>query len=166
MCNPCWIPDLMLPSNYTDFKHYYDAVYGVFHEDFVESHPVFEGQKVVIRRMPIENGREDAFYHVTCKDFLHTQDRQPDLRRCERIHWIRKFIENYKCENKDSDDCDGIKYWEAPYHNRKRVFLLSEEESYIVILEKRQDYILLITAYYIEYDRNMDKLLNEWEKYR
>ena len=38
------------------------------------------------------------------------------------------------------------------------------EERYIVILEKRPTYYLLITAYYVEYDHNVRKLLKEFEK--
>ena len=40
-----------------------------------------------------------------------------------------------------------------------RVHFLFEEERYLVILEKRKTYNLLITAYYLEYDNALEKQL-------
>ena len=162
----CWLPELMVQSDYEDWQHYYDAVYGIFHSDFIEDHPYFESKKVVIRKYPIEHGREDAFFHVTCQDYYHQNDRAPDFRRCERIRWVRKFIENYNCDPSLCEDCEGVKIWAEPYHSTERVHLLLEEERYLVVLERRRDYILLITAYYVDQDHSLDKLVRRWMKNR
>lgn len=89
------------------------------------------------------------------------------MRRCERIRWIRSFMENYSnyhlelCLN-----CAGIKIWSEPIGKHSRVHLLLEEENYIVVIEKRENYYLLITAFYIEYDYSMQSILKRYQRYR
>ena len=165
MNKDCWIPELVSCADLEQWEKYYNEIYAIFHRDFVESHPLFEEKEVCIRRYPIEYGKEEAFFHVTCQDYLKSNDRSPDIRRCERIKWVRSFIENYTCDPSLCIDCDGIKVWSEPYKNTSRVYLLSEEEWYVVIVERRKRYVLLITAYYIDYDHTMDKLIRRWERH-
>lgn len=163
----CWLPDLEYFSDYdNNWSDYQNALYAVFSSDFIASRPVFEGKQVNIRKHPIEYGKEEAFFHVTCQDYTKQNDRVPDLRRCERIRWIRAFIENYGCDCSLCDDCSGIKVWSEPYKNTSRVHLLFEEERYIVILERRESYCLLITAFYIEYDHTLAKYVKRYTKYK
>ena len=56
--------------------------------------------------------------------------------------------------------------WREPYKNKERVHLLLEVERYIVILKPRQDYCLLITAFYLEYDHTLKKKVEHYEKYK
>lgn len=90
----------------------------------------------------------------------------PDFRRCERIRWVRKFIENYKCNLAECKECDGIKVWEEDYHGNPRVHILLEEERYMVVVEKREKYCLLITAFYFEQDHKLRKKLKKYQKYK
>lgn len=165
MANDCWLPELFDVSDLRNWEQIYNDIYAIFHEDFIESAPIFEGKKVWIRKYPYEFGREKAFYHLTCQDYEKTMDRKPDLRRCERVRWIRAFIENYACDPSLCEDCDGVKVWSEPYKNTSRVYLLLEEELYVVILERRENYVLLVTAFYIDQDHKMDKLIRKWERY-
>ena len=48
--------------------------------------------------------------------------------------------------------------WESIVHHL-------EEERYIVVLEKREKYCLLVTAFYIEHDHTLDKKLKKYEAY-
>jgi hypothetical protein len=61
--------------------------------------------------------------------------------------------------------CDGIKVWEEDYKTNQRIYLLLEEERYIVIIERRETYCLLITAYYLDYDHSLRKLLAKYDAY-
>lgn len=83
----------------------------------------------------------------------------------ERIRWVRKFIENNRshCE---LIDCSGIKMWNKPFKNTHRTHILLEEERYIVVLEKRDTYYLLITAHYLDIDHSLRKKVAEYEKYK
>ena len=87
MNNNCWVPDLEIYNTdvYELWKDYEDFLYTIFRTDFIVNHPSFEGKKVQIRFYPIENNKEEAFYHVTCQDYMKDGNRVPDLRRCERI---------------------------------------------------------------------------------
>ena len=76
------------------------------------------------------------------------------------------MIENYLCkENCSNIECDGIKIWEEPYKMYSRVHFLFEEERYLLILEKRETYNLLITAYYLEYDNALEKQLKHYNQF-
>lgn len=168
----CWIPDLECFDDYRtdDFQEswniYQDTIYSIFKNDFIDSHPEFMEKRVNIKKYPVQYGKEDAFFHVTCKDYRGEGDRDPDMARCERIRWIRAFIENYNCDPSQCDECEGIKVWIEPYKSRQRAHILSEEERYLVIIELRESYNLLITAYYLDYDNALEKQLKKYERYK
>lgn len=173
MNDECWLPQMMYFDDYKtaddyaeSWKTYQEALYAVFKSDFVDDRPYFEGKQVNIRREPIEFGKEEAFFHITCQDYLKDENRVPDLRRCERIKWVRAFIENYHCDPTQCEACEGVKVWSEPHHNSSRVHLLLEEERYMVVLEKREKYCLLITAFYIEHDHSLKSKLQHYEKYK
>ena len=158
------LPELITCNNWAEFKTYDELLYQIFKRDFIDSKPTFENKEVWIRRHPLVDDKEQTFFHITSKDYKENEDRLPDPRRCERIAWVRKFIENNFCID-DCTICDGIKVWEEDYKSNKRIYLLLEEERYIVIIERRETYCLLITAYYIDYDHSLRKLLAKYSAY-
>lgn len=162
----CWLPSQECLSDYDSWEIYQETLYSIFKADFLDSHPLFENVRVSVKHYPIEFGKEEAFLHITCKDYDGNGKRVPDLRRCERIRWIRAFIENYNCDPRLCADCDGVKTWREPYKNRTRIHILLEEERFIVILEQRPDYFLLITAFYLDYDNALIKQLRHYEQYK
>lgn len=164
--NTCWIPQLELRDSSESWLVYENRLYEIFRKDFIESHPKFEGKIVQIRRHPIVNDKEEAFYHVICQDYLKDGNRVPDFRRCERIRWIKSFIENYNCNPKLCNGCEGVKVWVKPYKTNQRICLFLEEERYIVVLEKREKYCLLITAFYIEHEHSLEKKRKEFLQWK
>lgn len=165
--NECWLPELEYFEDYQSSWAIYERVlYDIFRQDFVNDHPKFEGQVVKFRWQPIEYGKPEAFFHLTCQDYSKTGDRVPDFRRCERIRWVRAFIENYHCDSSLCEDCDGVKVWRQPYKNKERVHILLEEERYLVVLEPRSSYCLLITAFYLQYDHTLRREREQYEQYR
>lgn len=162
-----WLPELMVCENWAEFSSYEENIYQVFSHDFIETHPEFEHKPVKIRWHPIVDGREQAFFHVTSKEYTSDTERCPDPKRCERIRWIRAFIENYDCDPNQCDVyCSGIKVWDEPYKMYTRVYILSEEEKYMVIVERRGTYNLLITAYYLDYPHALEKQLKKYRNYK
>ncbi len=166
MEDECWLPELIVCEDLEKWEEYEDLIYSEFVADFIDSNPTFHGRRVQIRKHPIEFEREDAFWHVTCCDYSKNKERNPDLRRCERIKWIRAFIENYECNGFCCDECDGLYIWSTIYKPTKspRFKILFEEERYVVIVEQREKYCLLITAYYIDQEHRLEKMLKEYEK--
>lgn len=166
MSDNCWLPKLECFDDYQNsWEVYQEALYTIFKKDFIDGHPSFRGQQVNIRRHPIEFGKEEAFFHTTCQDYSKSGERIPDFRRCERIRWVRAFIENYQCDSSLCIACDGIKIWEEAYQNKKRVHILLEEERYMVVVEPRDSYCLLITAFYFDHDHALEKKLKHYEQY-
>jgi len=160
-----WLPDLLLYDRLFPNKgSYYDYVYKAFKKDFIDSTPIFNGKEVRIKEYPLWDGKQEAFYHITTKDYNHEEYRDFDILRCERIKWIKKFIENHDCNRANCKDCSGIKTWEAIYKKRIRTKILFEEERYIVILEDRQKYYLLITAFYVDSDIRLANFVKEYQE--
>ncbi len=163
----CWLPNLEeYDGKKMDWNQYENHIYSIFKNDFIDTKPLFQDKEVNIRRIPMVFDKEDAFFHVTCKEYQKNGDRSPDLRRCERIRWIRKLIENYKCNHKLCDNCDGIKLWIEKNKSSKRIHLLFEEQRYMVVIEERKNYCLLITAFYIHYNNALTGYLKRYNNYK
>lgn len=167
MSETCWLPKQEPFDDYdNDWKKYESALYDIFKNDFIDSHPSFEGKQVNIRKHPMEYDKEEAFFHVTCQDYLKDGERVPDFRRCERIRWVKAFIENYNCDASLCPECDGAKVWSEPYKSTSRVHILLEEEKYMVVVERRDSYCLLVTAFYFDKDHTLEKKLKHYKKYK
>ena len=172
----CWVPELIEYDSTSEWKEYEAALYEIFKRDFLESKPVFNGLPVSVRTDPRFDGKEEGFWHVTCRDYSHKdgtpESRDPDMERCRRIKWPRAFIENYGLCERDTDPefvCDGTITWWANHTVRrgspaKRFKILLPEERYIVVLEPRRKYCLLITAFYIEGKNELGRILREAKK--
>jgi len=143
-----------------DWEKFIDAIYLVFKSDFVESRPIFRGQRLKLKKYPLVDGKEYTFYH-----FTHSGDneseRSPDLRRCERIGWPKVLIEN----------CDsfGLKVWEQERRNEKRICIwlqFASDPDYIVILAERKGYLLPWTAFLLTENHEKRKKQREYEAYK
>ncbi len=164
----CWLPGLeCYGGTGQDWNIYENRLYAIFKAAFIDSKPVYDGKPVNIRFKPVVNGKAEAFYHVTCRDYHLVEERCPDYRRCERIRWVRSFIENYNCDATRCPECDGVKVWQelAPKGTNLRVHILLEEERYMVILELRESYNLLITAFFIDQDHTLRTQLRHYQAY-
>lgn len=163
-----WLPPIIEFDEYeNNWLEYNSHLHNIFLRDFINDKPVFQGKKVEVRINPTDNGVEHAFIHLTCisKDTkADINDRTPDFRRCERIEWNRKIIENYNCLNNCSN-CKKISYYEQYYKNTIRIILLFSDVRFKIILEKRKNYFLLITGYYMQYNNVIEKELKKVYKY-
>ena len=168
----CWMPELVPCDDLSHWDEYDALLYGLFKEEWMERKPVFEGKEIRIRSNPRYEGREEAYWHLTCRDYgkegKGSAGRDPDLERCARIKWPRAFIENYLlCKACGIAGCEGVLVWRArSAKGRERVKIFSREERYIVVLEPRNNYCLLITAYFISEDYSLRACLREYERNR
>ena len=87
------------------------------------------------------------------------ENRTPDLERCARIPWIAWVIQN-------ADNPEVVRWWENERSTgrglKTRVPLWFVEQNYAVILEKRENYYLLITTYCLDV-RRIGKFEKEWK---
>ena len=150
-------PDLIFFNDYAgDFKSYFKAVYAVFETDFIKTKPKYEGLKVTVRKYPEVDGIHRTFYHITHQG-EDENNRQPDIRRMERIRYPRFVMVNHTHNQ--------ILIWKNKRGKDERIVLFNETENYVVILTDRKEYYMFITAYYIETEHRKRSLLKEYETY-
>ena len=153
---PDWLPSLILLEDYAgNWDRYLAEVYGVFYGDFRSSRPIFGGQAVKYDDR-LQNGKETAFWHMISEEDKATGQRLPDLRRCERIRWVRTVIEHI--------DDERVSVWENERHGRKRIVLWMEEQDYLVVLEERPKGYFLLTAYRTNREHTRRKLRRDRER--
>jgi len=158
---PVWLPDLVRLVDYNgNWEKYLEAIYEFFRQDFVENRPSFRGVRLSLKRHPVIQGKEATFWHLVSEG-KYEPDRLPDLRRCERIKWPRPIIEAGEQE-------PTLKVWENERDGETRICLWFslEDEDYLVVLAKRNNYLLMWTAYPLTYPNTKRKLQKEYEAYK
>jgi hypothetical protein len=154
---PDWLPALILVQDYGGrWDKYVEVLYEFFEEDFVRNRPTFEGKLLGLKRQPHIEGKDATFWHLISEG-KSEENRNPDLRRCERIRWPKAIIAN------SNEDC--VKVWRNTRKRETRVCLWLENQEYIVILAKRRGYYLLWTAYPVTREHRKRKLRKEYEEY-
>lgn len=154
------LPELILLEQFNgDYKKYIDAIYLVFQTDFIKHKTKFRGEDLRFKWAPLFQNKPCTFYHLTHKG-EDEQNREPDLRRCERLPWAKPVIEN----------CDKwkLKIWpqERRGANRLCIWLeLDDEPDYFIILDVRDGYKLLWTAFVAQYSHEKKKKLREYEEW-
>lgn len=152
------LPNLVLFENYKgDWNRYLDALYAFFKTDFIDSHPLFKGIRLGLKRHPLSKGKEATFWHLISEG-KDEEERLVDFRRCERIRWPRPTIENA--------NEPVLKVWENERNGEKRICLWLEAEEYFVVLAQRKGYILPWTAFLVTLPHEKRKRQKEYEKYQ
>lgn len=151
-----WLPPLVMFNAYGgDWNAYLQALYACFKRDFVDDKPVFQGRRLGLKRHPLAHGKEATFWHMIQEGDVE-EERTPDLRRCERIRWPKPVIEH---------EGAAVKVWRNRRGREERVCLWLVQESYLVVLADRGDYILPWTAYLVERSHQQRKLQKEYDEY-
>lgn len=151
-------PLLEFDGNWIEFEK---LLFSIFKHDFLENNTYFKGCIVHPRKHPVIKGRPESFFHLTHENstlYKFNDPSLPDFDRCKRLRWVKEILEHYGCQDRC---CSGIKY----YNKNGRDHLLFEEERYLVVLEKRGNSYLLITAFYCQYDNALRKKLKDYNEY-
>ncbi len=155
------LPKIICLEDYGgNYRAYIDAVYEVFERDFIRHKTTFGSHKLSLKYNPIFQDRAYTFYHMTHKGEIEL-DREPDLRRCERMPWARPSIENVSSWN--------LKFWRQSRqrsNNRVCIALETCSDTYFIILEVRKTFVLLWTAFLSEYRHQTHKKLKEYEEWK
>jgi hypothetical protein len=158
---PDWLPDLLLFEDFGgDWQRYEDEIFTIFYKDFIENQPKFQDKWVRCRRDLIK-GKEAAFWHCTSEG-PDENNRTPDIKRCERIRWIKTII-----EHSDSPEVDC---WSVRRRGETRWLIWFNEEFLIVLGERQRTrdgfkYMQLITVYCTEEKRRKEKLRKERDEF-
>jgi hypothetical protein len=142
-----------------DYRKFIDTIYAVFYRDFIKHKSKFGSHILGLKFNPIYQDRAYTFYHMTHEGKVE-DDRTPDLRRCECMTWARPVIENTEKWN--------LKFWRQERRGKQRICILVENSNdvdYVVILDVRSTYILLWTAYVVEYKNDKQKKEKEYQNW-
>lgn len=158
---PAWLPPLIELSDHGgNWHHYIDAVYAVFHRDFVARRALFNGRKLLLigRDTELVRGKERRFWHCV-SDGAIEDERLLDLRRCERMSWMRPVIENAFSSN--------IAVWTEKHSGKGVRPHLWFNEEYLVVLERlwKGDYRPITTLHTLKEHqvRKYRKRRDEWQ---
>lgn len=153
--NVDWLPALIKLSDHGgDSNKFLDAVYEAFCADFVHSKPLYAGKRFGLKRYPLSQGREATFWHVASEGTVESQ-RTISIPRCERIRWPRPIIE--------AIETDRVRVWKNSRGSDDRIVLAIDDFSYVVVLDERDTFVMLWTAYVVEHEHRRRKLQKEFE---
>ena len=163
MCNtPEWLPEKTVVNPWTDGT--FDMLYSIFERDIKNGDLKYRGYDVwFFCRQPddFENGKEKVFWHLTsrkeevsipkrkrkfAKEILkkYEKERIPDLRRSERLPWVKPLIDNYA----ESEVC-AWDYEEGDGDIHTYIWI--KNFSFVVIMKKyRNGSRRLITSFYVD----------------
>ena len=152
-----WLPALIPFADYDGkWPEYCESLYAIFRRDFVSSKPTYPSKRFGMKRYPEYNGKEATFWHLISEG-KDEEERVPDMRRCERIAWPKPIIEAMAS--------DSVRVWKNARGRYVRVLLAVEDFSYVVVLDEREDFVLLWTAYYVEYANKRRRMKEEYESW-
>ena len=152
------LPERLYYDNFGgDITAFIEAAYRIFKRDFVTSHPNVDGKPIRMKKYPLVNEMEYTFYHIT-HEGTDEDNRLPVISRMEYVPFPRPMIDNIKHPY--------LKVWMNTRKGKDRMLIYHEAEEYLVVLEIRQDYALLWTAYPIERQHTKEKLSKEYEDYK
>lgn len=146
-------PDLLLLAAFDgDWQAYEAELYRIFLNEIARGGLNFRSWPIRCRRIPEAQGRWASFWHLVQEGRIE-DERTPDLRRCERIRWVRWVVENATAHAE-------IDEWQNSRGTETNTLLWYREE-YLVILAQRRDYWLLKTAYCTEKSGRVRQLRRE-----
>ena len=155
MSHPKWLPDLF-PVN--PWQHNtYEGLYRLFEKNFKESQPVYEGRPVWFF-VEKEDGKEKIFWHLTSREDMATGCRLPDLRRSERLPWVRPILDHPRkpevlaWDHREGDGTIKTYVWLA-------------NDDFVVIMKKYANgRRRLITSFYVEYENTKRKFRKKYDR--
>jgi len=151
MTQPAWLPPLTpFGGNWSEYEA---ALYAIFRKDFVLTRVMFEGKRVIVKTYPPARGKEAGFWHLI-SDGPTEATRLPDMRRCERMPWVRAMIEAAP---------PNVRRWRNKRGTANRVVIALPDFSYVVILDVRKNHFVVWAQYCVEQPHRRDKFRKECE---
>jgi hypothetical protein len=156
--SPPWLPPRLSYDDYDgEWDRFLRDAYAVFEQDFKGDLPLFEGRRVEYKRT-VEGDWEEGFWHIASEKDPRTGMRQLEIRRCERVMWVRPIIMN-------SHD-PAVLVWPDPWGGSiERPHLWLREADYLVVLEPKRSHYVLVTAHPTEYAHTKRSLAKRYERW-
>jgi len=154
---PAWLPDRIMSIAGVLDEQYIELIYSHFREDFILSQPVYRNNKVYLVRYPEIESKHGAFWHIISNDYS-LSERDIDIERASRIKWPRAILEH-------SSEI-GMKIWKERTKSDVRIHIWFETKDFLVVLLKKKDRFLMVTAFPTNIQHKKKKLLKRYEEYK
>jgi len=161
MCDlPDWLPPLIELSDVDgDPTLWLETLYKSYTVDFIENPPEIKG-KPVLRDSKLLNGKEITFWHIVEGSDKEGMTGVED--RYSRIGWVKPILE--------AAGTNKVIAWKKEVRmknrrKRERIHAATVDFSYLVVIEEREKYFILITAFPILYGSKRIKLKEEAARY-
>jgi len=150
----------IIPCNDSqNLKSYLTSLYPIYKENIADGNFMFHGKPIHFFTELNHNLQHQSFEHLTTKG---SYDRLFNIKRCERILWIRDILSSI-CNH-----CTDLRIFRdskwKPGKDVKRYIIWCIKEDYAIVLEERQKYVMLITAYCVLYPNKRDEFEREYQK--
>jgi len=168
MRNVEWLPSLVevSPWEFSRQNNTYEMLYQIFCRDIINCDLKFANYDVWIFK-DLDDGKEKIFWHLTSReekakkvprrqrkfyasDTIPAQ-RYPDLRRSERLPWIKPLIEN-------PNECEVLAWDYREGDGVIKTYVWLKDCDFVVIMKKYNDNTRrLVTSFYVDSDyKRMD----------
>ncbi len=151
------LPDKVVRSDFNNDAEFVDACYLFFWNDFVKERPQFRSARMGLKRLPIRDGKEATFYHMTTTG-EDENNRTLEVDRSERVRWARPLIEN--------ETHADLRVWTERKNGEKRIHIWHHTEDYVVVVSERNGFYIPWTAFYVKYRNYREKLERRWVRNR
>lgn len=145
---------------------YLDSLYQTFQSELVHGNLFWKkpGTSLILRIHPEIEGRHAIFWHIVSGGSDIETERILDPDRCVRIGWIRPILEQF---NQDFPAERLVRWWVSPdpRWRGRRYGLATDDYDYVIFVDERADYALLVSAYYVQYPRRRSKFRSEHDQY-
>jgi hypothetical protein len=151
-----WLPDILNVKSWRNDT--YEYLYKIFVIDFIKDRPIYKNKRITIPPKK-EDGKEQIFWHLTSEKDRETGERFPNIRRCERLVWIKPVIEHAHEPE--------VMEWDFENHTKKRIetFIWLKEYDFIVIMKKlKNSKHLLLTAFCLSHKRRIKMFEEKFNK--
>ena len=151
-----WLPDLVSVDPWSDET--YNNLYNIFCREIRDYSLYYKAYPVSIYK-DMEDGKEKIFWHLTSREskikktprrkkkYQNSEKgpRLPDLRRCERLQWIKVFITQAR-----NSELLSFDYEEGD--KTIKTYIWFKEEKFVVILKKMKNSSkrILTTSFYVD----------------
>jgi hypothetical protein len=145
-----WLPSIEeLSTHNGDWALYEGVLRAALDRDFVASTPTLDGKPCYLTE-PVD----DRFWHMISEGTGTEASRTPDLRRCERLCWVRPIIEAVARGD--------AKLWRAKRGKHNRAHVALPDYSHLIVLSETKKVMLLITSYCVDEPHRRRKLHRDW----
>jgi hypothetical protein len=133
------------------------SLMGIFNRDIVNNHSfIFQGKQLNPTPQDGAISMDTLFTHLTTHIIdKKTREREFEIHRSRRLHWIKHHIDERK---KDNMLVFSVKEPEG-----FRTYIFDVDENYVIVLEplRKKDEYYLLTAFYVQ---GKDAMRNKFKK--